>query len=781
MFFDFVEKIDAYLNKKLKNYSIETTLQPYGWRLSYTQNLDLIKHGAEAGIHWLFLIFLLISLILLVFAILIEKKILKPSLISTKLLEDTLILNDKLFQLAPVGLYVFEKNSNKELKSNASAKEFLKNITETEKNYFFIKIADELNKISNQTYTGQITFQTLLNEEVVWEVKAVEIKQDNFPAIFCVLRDISEIIKKQKALNTLALKADASNKAKSLFLATISHEIRTPLGSVINGLELLSYSTLTKAQKNQLDLVAQSSLMLYALINDILDFSKLEAGSISIKKELCDARTVVEMCVQRLLHMAKNKALDIFCFIDPKFPAEVSIDQMRFEQIINNLLSNAIKFTEKGRVAVFLNFHKESDGDGIIYLKVADTGIGISPQEKEKLFQPFVQIENELQNYHPGTGLGLSICSKLTELLHGKLKILSEVGLGTSVTVSIPAEMQTGQVEKKLQGISVGLLLSNDFEFQYYVKELLESFGAFAVLINSNDIPNDLDVLLCDEKKEYREKEVDIVLSQNAPLQPDWNENPIYVSFFSREAIVQSIRVAAGLDLLESSSEVKKDFSKVNQSLKVLVAEDHVISQQIIKQQLELLNQTVFIVGNGKEALSVLSKKKIDLILTDIHMPVMNGFELSALVQSLDPAPPVYGMTADLNEEVQFEAEKAGMSSCFSKPLNLDQLAGILKTISENMFVPTQIINQGFNFDEKTSAALKEDILFLDAALSANDQSCFISRLHSLVGALSVMGASTTAIQAEKLLKKSQISNSFVKRADWESLKENIIALLVEK
>lgn len=781
MFSDFVKKIDSYLNKKLRGHYIESILRPYGWNLKYTSELDLIKHGIEAGMHWLLFVYLLITIILSFLVLLIEKKVFTPGQVSIHLLEDSLNLNDKLFKIAPIGLYLFEKKSKKELKSNSSARDFLKYVTESEKTLFLEEISNELNANPSKIYAGEKNFQTSPYKEVTLEVKAIEVKENNYTAIFCVLRDISESVKQQKELNALAIKADASNKAKSLFLATISHEIRTPLGSIINGLELLSYSTLTNTQKNQLNLVSQSSQMLYTLINDILDFSKLEAGSISAKNEPCDARDIVEKCVQRLLHMAKKKELDIFCFIDPHFPLNVTIDKIRFEQIIHNLLSNAIKFTEKGRISVFLKFHIESKNRGIILLKINDTGIGIAPQEKVKLFQPFTQIDNELQNYHPGTGLGLSICSKLTELLHGKIMMVSEVGLGTSVSVSIPTKMQIQEVEKKLQGISVGLLLSNDIEFQNYIKKLLEYFGAFSILIKSEEITNDLDVILCDEKIQYETSQVDVVLSQSAFLQPDWNESPIYVSTFSREDIIQSIRVAAGLDVLESSSGLEKDLSKISQSLKVLVVEDHGISQKIIKQQLELLNQKVFVVSNGKEAFSLLSQKKFDLILTDIHMPIMNGFELSMLAQSLESAPRVYGMTADLNEEVQSKAKEAGMSSCFSKPLNLDQLADILKIVSENMALPTKSGNQNIVFDENTSAVLKEDILFLDATLSENDLNCFVTRLHSLAGALSLMGAPVIAMQADKLLKKLQKSSSFFEREDWDSLKKSINKLIEDK
>ncbi|MEO8384325.1 MAG: ATP-binding protein [Betaproteobacteria bacterium] len=231
--------------------------------------------------------------------------------------------------------------------------------------------------------------------------------------------------------------ADTANRAKSVFLATMSHEIRTPMNGVLGMLELLSLTKLDAAQRATLNVVRESGNSLQRIIDDILDFSKIEAGKLEVRPEAASVITTLEAVRDVYSGVASSKGLLLKCTIDPRIHRALMFDPMRLRQILNNLVSNALKFTDKGQVEIDARLVAQAEHADQVRFSVKDTGIGISPDDQARLFQPFVQAAGEASPRFGGTGLGLTICQRLAKLMGGSINMVSQPGAGTTVSVEL--------------------------------------------------------------------------------------------------------------------------------------------------------------------------------------------------------------------------------------------------------------------------------------------------------------------------------------------------------
>ena len=250
-----------------------------------------------------------------------------------------------------------------------------------------------------------------------------------------------ELKHSKETLEKRSAEVDAANRAKSIFLATMSHEIRTPMNGVLGMLELLSLTKLDAEQRKSLGIVRESGKSLLRIIDDILDFSKIEAGKLDIRPEVASLKEVVQSVQNIYSGVASSKGLMIRRSVDPQISPAVLVDSMRLRQILNNFVSNAIKFTPKGgSIEIIAELIERADGEDRVRFAVKDTGIGISTENQQRLFQPFSQADGDTARRFGGTGLGLTICRRLADLMGGAVEIVSELGKGTTInlTVSLP-------------------------------------------------------------------------------------------------------------------------------------------------------------------------------------------------------------------------------------------------------------------------------------------------------------------------------------------------------
>jgi PAS domain S-box-containing protein len=249
--------------------------------------------------------------------------------------------------------------------------------------------------------------------------------------------DISDQKLLDQALHDAKEAAEAGNRTKSIFLATMSHEIRTPMNGVLGMLELLSLTPLDAGQRTTLEVVRESGKSLQRIIDDILDFSKIEAGKLEVRPSVASIASTIKAVSNIFSGNASSKCLDLRCDIDPQISPAVLVDSMRLRQILNNFVSNALKFTEKGRIEIKAELLGRADGWERVRFSVTDTGIGISEEDQARLFQPFVQAGGEITPRFGGTGLGLTICKRIAQMMGGSIEMVSEVGVGTTITLEL--------------------------------------------------------------------------------------------------------------------------------------------------------------------------------------------------------------------------------------------------------------------------------------------------------------------------------------------------------
>jgi signal transduction histidine kinase/ActR/RegA family two-component response regulator len=477
--------------------------------------------------------------------------------------------------------------------------------------------------------------------------------------------------------------AENANQAKSTFLATVSHEIRTPMNGVLGMIDVLERTPLSLEQHESLATVHHSAASLLRIIDDILDFSKIEAGRLDL--ETLDLSTVelIEGAAETLAPQAAAKGLKLVAYVAPDVPAHVRGDPLRLRQILFNLLGNAIKFTETGSIRLMLERlggrgEDAAPGDEIrLAIRVADTGIGLTAEQRERLFQPFVQADSSTTRRFGGTGLGLSIVRRLAEAMRGDVAVQSEAGVGSTFIVTVglsvaqPAALPLP--EPVLKGLSLVLSLPDSAEARA-IARYLEDAGA-EVRLAGPDAPfvgiQIVGPIECSGR---------IILQDGSSISGAVDGLP---RPWRRDALVRAVARDAGRGM--AATPIASDASNTWPRLagRVLIVDDNLVNRKILARQLELTGASVDSAAGGEEALVLWQRDAYDLVLADLQMPTMDGFELARRIRAGEAAggrarTPILAITASTLEEEEQKSRRAGMDGFITKPIGIERLRAAL-------------------------------------------------------------------------------------------------------
>ncbi|ROM59562.1 hybrid sensor histidine kinase/response regulator [Pseudomonas poae] len=606
--------------------------------------------------------------------------------------------------------------------------------------------------------------------------------------MLCAFSDISAYKLAERALAEAKQSADASNEAKTVFLATMSHEIRTPLYGVLGTLELLTLSALNAQQRSQVQTMQRSSSILLQVISDILDVSKIEAGQLAIEYVEFTPLEMIEDVLQSYSAAANAKGLHLYACVDVDLPKRVRGDAARIRQILSNLLSNAIKFTDVGRIALRLKSEQVGD-EWHFQWQVTDTGCGISSELQTRLFEPFYQAHSQ-QHTVGGTGLGLSICWRLTQIMGGNLSVVSDTGLGSSFTLSLPLAVVAGE-HPLLPGFT---LKGEVVAVRAPIKELaisvcnwLSHFGALAV--TGSEVSEDrypgavlVDVIpqLLPELEWGGER---VRCSEDGLVNPQRTADGYIVSLHSVKGLLRAVALAQGESLAMNES-VESTQSWCRFSLHVLVAEDNPINQVLLKEQLQQFGCSVALASNGVEALRLWDHDAFDVVLTDVNMPEMNGYELTTALRRSDSHTPIIGVTANAMREEEQRCIGVGMNACVVKPMSLQTLHDVLLKLCGHLdgaILPAEeapanksVMQVSGHLRDVFIQTFKEDLAKTRAALLDKDAKALGSILHRIRGGLSV-------VQAQDLLDRCVAIEAQLEAEGWVDERRREVEDVIEK
>jgi len=521
--------------------------------------------------------------------------------------------------------------------------------------------------------------------------------------------------------------AEAANQAKSTFLAQMSHEIRTPMNGVVGMVEVLSHGSLTENQRDAVRTIRESAFTLLHLIDDILDFSKIEAGRLELERIAVDPLDLVEGVCELLSPIARNRNVDLHVFVAPSVPASIWSDPVRLRQLMYNLTGNAIKFSgdrdgTRGRVAVRVE-RVVSELPRLQFM-IEDNGIGMTQATIEKAFEPFSQAEVSTTRRFGGSGLGLAICQRLVRLMRGDLSVTSEPGLGTTVTVEVPLEIDGSQGGIRLPDLSgLNYIIVNSSRFvPEDVRAYLEEAGARASIAENAKGAAALckalkePILVCGEEALSHASEIQKVVSSSRVLvigarhRPQTlNPSPEAVSIsggiLRKKILLNAAAAAAGR--LELDGHAGQDaFGPIPEEggalsvaqartlgRLILVAEDDPINQKVILSQLRLLGHTAEVAANGDEAFRLWQGGNYGLVLTDLHMPILDGYDLAKAIRrnegGNDRHLPIIALTANALRGEAEHIKACGIDDHLTKPISLTALQSVLwKWIPTNVCAP---------------------------------------------------------------------------------------------